>query len=77
MSRTYRAEIVTDEAADAPAAVVIYSISHYSPASWNGPGEGEEIEIESIRPPSYEITDADEKFLRRNARYEDFVEARS
>ncbi len=36
---------------------------------------GEEIEIESIRPPSYELTDADEKFLRRNARYQDFLEA--
>ena len=76
MSHTYRAEIL-GQFGDAPAAVVTYSISHYSPASWNGPGEGDEIEIESIRPPSYEITDEDEKFLRRHARLEDFLEARS
>lgn len=76
MSRTYRAEIVTDETADAPATVVIYSITRYHSASWNGPGEGEELEIESIVPASYEITEEDEAFLRRHARYEDFVEAR-
>ena len=76
MSRTYRAEILGQFAA-APAAVVIYSITRYHSASWNGPGEGEELEVESIVPASYEITEEDEAFLRRHARYEDFVEARS
>jgi hypothetical protein len=74
MSRTYRAEI-HGQFADAPAAVVTYSITRYHSASWNGPAEGDELEIESIQPPSYEITEEDEKFLRRHARYADFCEA--
>lgn len=77
MSRTYRAEILTDKAADAPAAVVTYSFSRFFPATWNGPEEGGELEIESIVPASYELTDADERQLRCHAELEDLREARS